>query len=61
MTTEKEIQHMIADDLWKRDECFTVLYSEESADIQVFMRDKAVFRIVVVKTGGKRWKTHSMQ
>jgi hypothetical protein len=52
-TTEKEIQHMIAEDLWNRDECFTVLYSKESADVKVFMRDETVFRIVVVKTGCK--------
>jgi hypothetical protein len=52
-TTEKELQHMIAEDLWNRDDCFTVLYSVAGTDVKVFLKDETVFRIVVVKTGGK--------
>lgn len=48
-TTEKDIQHKIAEDMWHRDECFTVLSSAEGEGIMVFMRDETLFRIVVVK------------
>ena len=48
-TTEKNIQQKIAEAMWHKDECFTIIYSENGAGITIFMRDGSEFNVVITK------------